>query len=79
MIDFAELDAVIDYAEAHPREWNQGEWALETPCGTSCCIAGNDSTLSGHGPAPDCRDGRCSNPEGPARPPVELLRRSVAS
>jgi len=34
------LRKVLDHIDAHPEEWRQGGWAIETECGTACCIAG---------------------------------------
>lgn len=34
------LDGIIDHIEAHPEQWDQGSWAVETACGTAYCVAG---------------------------------------
>lgn len=32
--------AVAEYITAHPEEWDQGQWGIETDCGTTACFAG---------------------------------------
>ena len=49
------LRKVLDHVDAHPQEWNQGTWIVQTrnvdqSCGTACCIAGWASLLSGDEP-----------------------------
>jgi len=34
------LTRTLAYIEDHPREWNQGAWAVQTSCGTAYCFAG---------------------------------------
>jgi hypothetical protein len=37
-------EAVLDTlarVEAHPEEWDQGDWAYESPCGTRYCFGGH--------------------------------------
>lgn len=54
------LDAVIEYIEEHPEEWDQTYWASlrtadgtvgwrsDEPCGTTACFAGTALILSGY-------------------------------
>lgn len=40
-IDVARLRKVLEHVTAHPREWQQGNWAVKGPCGTAYCVAGH--------------------------------------
>lgn len=43
------LTKVLDHITAHPKEWNQGLWAVQgETCGTTCCVAGWAAVMSGH-------------------------------
>ena len=38
----------LDYIRDHPGQWNQGEWAEQTACGTVACFAGTAVMLTGY-------------------------------
>jgi hypothetical protein len=38
------MDETVDYIEAFPEDWDQGEWVA--PCGTALCFAGNAALLA---------------------------------
>jgi hypothetical protein len=38
---------VLDHIDAHPEQWQQGQWIGETECGTVACFAGWTVLLSG--------------------------------
>lgn len=40
-IDVARLRKVLEHVTAHPREWQQANWAVKGPCGTAYCVAGH--------------------------------------
>src|SRR5437588_13068265 len=45
------LRKVLDHITAHPDEWDQGSWAIQTdssPCGTAFCVAGHAAVMRGH-------------------------------
>lgn len=45
------LRKVLDHIDAHPEEWHQRFWAInttETACGTAYCIAGHAAVMTGH-------------------------------
>lgn len=73
------IDAVLDYIEAHPEEWDQGVWA--NACGTQACFAGRAMLLSGYTltlkEEADCGDESCDLPSchGPEfiRPSGQLV------
>lgn len=47
------LHKVLSHIDAHPEEWNQGQWitrGVENACGTACCIAGWAVLLNGDAP-----------------------------
>lgn len=39
-IDWARLQDVLEWVEAHPERHNQRVWAKRTECGTAACLAG---------------------------------------
>lgn len=50
------LRKVLDHIDAHPDEWNQNEWGIQTErssCGTAFCIAGHVAVMSGAEPVWD--------------------------
>src|SRR6478609_9322821 len=47
------LRKVLAYIDAHPDEWDQFSWGVQTqawPCGTAFCIAGHAAVMSGAKP-----------------------------
>jgi hypothetical protein len=38
---------VLDHIDAHPEQWNQGDWLGKTSCGTAGCFAGWAVVLAG--------------------------------
>lgn len=44
------LRKVLDHIDAHPEEWHQSLWGMETSnaCGTALCIAGHAMVMSGY-------------------------------
>lgn len=42
------LRKTLEHITAHPEEWDQETWALQTSCGTVGCLAGWAVTLAGH-------------------------------
>jgi len=44
---------VLDHIDAHPEQWNQGQWIGEAECGTVGCFAGWAVMLSGGRRDPD--------------------------
>lgn len=57
-LNFERLDRAIDWAIAEDAKrqaggnslWNQEHWALQTPCGTNYCLAGNIVVHAGYSP-----------------------------
>jgi hypothetical protein len=50
------LRKVLDHIDAHPEEWEQGSWAIQSSrysCGTAYCLAGHVAVMTGHEPAWD--------------------------
>ncbi len=45
--NIALLRQVIQYIDDHPEQWEQGTYAADLPCRTTCCIAGHAALLSG--------------------------------
>jgi hypothetical protein len=41
------LRKIREHIEAHPEEWDQGDWRSNTACGTAYCFAGRAAHLDG--------------------------------
>src|SRR6478609_6380573 len=44
------LRKVLEHIDAHPEEWHQSVWAMETSaseCGTAFCVAGHTVVMAG--------------------------------
>lgn len=58
MADNEKLDEVLSWVReeaakqerGEPSEWYQGQWAVKTDCGTTCCIAGHRVLVNGGRP-----------------------------
>jgi len=48
MVNAPLMFKTLDHIDAHPDEYNQGEWATKGPCGTVACFAGTAVMLAGH-------------------------------
>lgn len=48
MANVTKLEAVLDYIRTHPKEHDQEDWAVRTPCGTTMCFAGTTVALAGY-------------------------------
>lgn len=46
-VNVPELRKQLEWAESHPDDWNQQQYAQRTSCGTTYCIAGK--TAADHG------------------------------
>lgn len=42
------LRKCLEHITEHPEEWSQAEWAIQSACGTRCCLAGTAVTLAGY-------------------------------
>lgn len=42
------LRGVLQNITAHPQEWEQGHYAVKTPCGAAYCVAGHVVVAKGH-------------------------------
>jgi hypothetical protein len=42
------LRKILEHITAHPAEWNQQNWGLQTDCGTAFCVAGHAVAMTGH-------------------------------
>jgi hypothetical protein len=51
----------LEHITAHPEEWDQQSWAVQTPCGTQFCLAGHVASMIGHEMRWDVSDCGCGD------------------